>query len=76
VNDFVTSLVRTYVPIGIGYLVSLGVLPTTLSDQAAAAATAGIIAAYYLVARALEAKFPKLGWLLGVPKAPSYPPPA
>ena len=72
VNDFFTSLVRTYVPIAIGYLVSLGVLPDTLSDQATAAATAGIIGLYYLLARALEAKFPKLGWLLGSPKAPTY----
>ena len=75
-SDFVTSLIRTYVPIIIGYLVSVGVLPDTMSDQATAAATAGIIGAYYLLARALESKFPKLGWLLGSPKAPTYTPPA
>lgn len=72
-SDFIVSLVRTYVPIAIGYLVSLGVLPDDLSDQATAAATAGIIGAYYLLARALESKFPKLGFLLGVPKTPTYP---
>jgi len=72
VSDFFTSLVRTYVPIAIGYLASLGILPDDLSDAATAAATAAIIGLYYLVARLLEAKFPKLGWLLGSPKTPTY----
>ena len=31
-TDFLTSLVRTYVPIVVGYLVSLGLLPGDLSD--------------------------------------------
>jgi hypothetical protein len=72
-TDFLTSLVRTYVPIAIGYLVSVGVLSDTLSDEATAAATGAIIGAYYLLARLLEKKWPALGWLLGVPKAPTYP---
>jgi hypothetical protein len=75
-SDFITSLVRTYVPILIGYLVSLGILPSTLSDQATAAFTALIIGVYYLLVRLLETRFPWLGWLLGSPKTPKYAPPA
>lgn len=75
-SDFVTSLVRTWVPVVIGYLVALGVLPTDLSDEATAAFTAIIIGAYYLLIRALETRFPWIGWLLGAPKTPTYTPPA
>lgn len=75
-SDFIVSLVRTWVPIGVGYVVSLGILPDDLSDEATAAATAGIIALYYALARLLESKFPKLGFLLGVPKTPTYTPSA
>lgn len=71
-GDFLTSLVRTWVPIAIGYLVSLGVLPDDLSDEATAAATAAVIALYYALARLLERRWPAAGWLLGVPKTPTY----
>jgi hypothetical protein len=74
-TDFLTSLVRTYVPIVVGYLVSLGLLPGDLSDEATAAATGAIIAVYYALARLLEKKWPAFGWLLGIPKEPSYPTP-
>lgn len=71
-NDLVTSLIRTYVGLGIGWLVSIGVLPDSLTDQAATAATAGVIAGYYLLARLLERKWSFFGYLLGVPKTPTY----
>lgn len=72
-TDFLISLVRTYVPIVIGYLVSIGLLPSDLSDEATAAFTGLIIGAYYLLARLLEKRWPIFGWLLGAPKQPSYP---
>jgi hypothetical protein len=72
-GDFLVSLIRTWVPVAIGYLVTVGLLPTDLSDQATAALTAVITAVYYGLARLLEKRWPVFGWLLGVPKEPSYP---
>lgn len=82
-NDFVTSLIRTYVPIGVG--AALTWLATTFSivvpDDASAGLTLFIgalfTAVYYLLARAVEKAFPSLGKLLvglGAGKAPEYPP--
>lgn len=77
VSDFVVSLIRTNVPIlvggFIGWLVSLGV---TVPEGAEAPLTAALVAAgsagYYLVARALEKRWPFFGYLLGSKAAPSY----
>lgn len=77
-NDFVTSLIRTYVPIAVGavagYLITKGIeidanaqlgLITFLT-----AVTQGV---YYLLARIIEAKKPSLGTLLlGSSKKPNY----
>lgn len=82
-NDFVTSLIRTYVPVGVG--AALTWLATTFSiivpDDASAGLTlfigAVLTAVYYLLARAVEKAWPGLGKLLvglGVGKAPQYPP--
>lgn len=71
-SDFIASLIRTWVPIAIGFLVSWGLLPTDLSDEAVLALSALIMGAYYLLARALERKWPVFGWLLGLPKTPTY----
>jgi hypothetical protein len=83
VNDFVTSLIRTYVPIGVGAVLTW--LATTLHvivpDDASAGLTlfigAVLTAVYYLLARAVEKAWPGLGKVLvglGIGKAPQYPP--
>jgi hypothetical protein len=74
-TDFITSLVRTWVAIAVGWLISVGVLSSSLSDPAVQALTGAIIGLYYLVVRLLEKKWPIFGWLLGIAKEPSYPTP-
>jgi hypothetical protein len=76
-SDLIISAVRTYVPwavgAGIAYLVNAGFdIAPEISAAAAVAAVGLISAAYYVAARWLEARFPWLGFLLGVPKTPSY----
>jgi len=71
-NNWITSLVRTWVPIAIGALISWGVLPADLSESATLTFTGLITGAYYAVARLLEAKVPWVGYLLGSKKTPSY----
>lgn len=79
---YVTSGVRTLS----AYLVGLGltwlavhfnvVLDKGTAANLAALAAFALGSAYYLLARLLETKFPKLGVLLGVPKKPAYGAPA
>jgi hypothetical protein len=77
-SDYVPSLIRTYVPIGVGALAAwlavkgLNVNPTT-QVAITALATAVLSGAYYAVARVLETKFPALGFLLGHKAKPVYP---
>jgi uncharacterized membrane protein (DUF441 family) len=76
-NDILTSFVRTIVPYVIGATVAwLGNKGLHVSDSQVASATAlltfGVGSAYYLVARWLEGKNPKLGVLLGIPTKPTY----
>lgn len=78
-KDFVTSLVRTYVPIVVGavagYFASKGF---DLDAQAQAGLIVGLsgllMGGYYLLARLVEQRFPSFGGLLlGAPrKAPQY----
>ena len=70
--DQITSLVRTWVPIAVGALISWGVLPADLSDSATLAFGGLIMGAYYAAVRVLEARFPWVGWLLGKAKTPTY----
>lgn len=83
-NDFVTSLIRTWVPIGVGSLLTW--LATNynivIDDNASSSLVVGfaalVIAVYYAIARAVEKAFPALGKLLvglGIGKAPEYPKP-
>lgn len=76
-NNFFTSLIRTYVPIGVGAVVSwLTVRGVAVDPQDAASlavALTGIVSAgYYLVVRLFEKKFPQVGWLLGQAKVVKY----
>jgi len=78
-SDGVVSLIRTYVPLGVGLAVTylareLGVvLDEDTSAMASSAAVAVVTAVYYAAARALESRWPALGVLLGAAKTPSYP---
>ena len=77
-NDWITSLIRTWVPTAVGivvaFLVAQGV---DLSQAAELQLSGGLVAAvtgvYYAVVRAAENKWPAFGYLLGVAKAPTYP---
>lgn len=77
-GSVVPSLIRTYVPVGVGALLSLlvttGVLPTPLPEDAAAgvvtAVTAVGIGAYYTLVRLLERWKPGFGVLLGSTQQP------
>lgn len=77
------SVIRTIVPMIVGWILAqlairgLNLPPDTVTQVV----TWVITAAYYGLARVLETRFkPVWGWLLGLPKAPTYapttPPPA
>ena len=78
VKDWFTSLVRTYVPIGVGALIAW--LASVGLDVGAEAEvgltvflTAVVTGLYYLIARTLEARWPAVGGLLlGSTKKPVY----
>lgn len=76
-SDYITSLIRTVVPYLIGLVLAyLGTNGIHLSAEQIASLSATLALAigtlYYLVVRALEHKWPKLGWLLGAPSTPTY----
>ncbi len=78
IQNYVIAFVRTYVMLGIAWLVTFaaerGHVVITPHTQAslAALAMALISAGYYLLVRLLEHKWPKAGVLLGVPAKPKY----
>lgn len=68
------SLIRTIVPVVVGalgtWLIRIGV---HVDDAALTeVVTAALSAAYYVLARLLEHRWPRLGVLLGVPRQPTY----
>jgi len=72
-NSYVVSGIRTVVPIIVGFLVAhFALLHLVPSATAQAAVSGGLATAWYLIARAVETKFPKAGVLLGYPAAPTY----
>lgn len=76
-SNFITSQIRTLVPLGVGALVSyfatLGLEIDSDTQSSLIIGLTGIIQAiYYLIVRMLEEKFPKLGILLGSTKKPEY----
>lgn len=77
ISDFVISLIRTYVPIGVGALISwFATLGISLDGEAAAGLviflTAVLQGMYYLVVRLLERRWPAFGALLGKRSEPIY----
>lgn len=78
-KDIYDSLVRTFTPIFVGWVISLFVANgINLDPQFELALTTGLTPAfgfiYYFIIRVLEVYVaPKFGWLLGLAKAPEYP---
>lgn len=78
VGNQIASFIRTAVPIGIGFLLSLlaretGVVLDADSSAGLASGFAALAAAvYYQLVRWLESKVSWLGWLLGLAVPPSY----
>lgn len=75
-SDIAVSIIRTVVPAAVGALLTwladrLGIVDLDI-DGAVAIVTTIVIAAYYAGARALEARNPTLGVLLGSRQAPTY----
>lgn len=74
----VTSVVRTVVPIVVGWLLSLsavsaaGVTEEQLTLAVSGALTVLFQVAYYLVLRLVERYLPSAGWLLGRAGEPTY----
>jgi len=79
-SDFVIAQIRTYVPMGVGmllsWLVAQGMLDEATSMEAVAAISAGLTAVlgglYYFVVRMAAKRWPGVGVLLGYNKAPAY----
>lgn len=76
-STLVTSATRTGVPMLVGVLVSWLASKGLNVDANTAVGLVAFLTAlsgwvYYLVARMLEMKYPKFGWLLGSPKTLSY----
>lgn len=79
-NDKVLSIIRTGVPMLVGWVVSylfvhFGLsVPDAVQSWLEGLLTFGFGFLYYLLVRFLESKWPALGWLLGTPKQPVYTP--
>ena len=80
-NDYVLSLIRTWTPVGVGLALTwlareLGVvLDEDTGAMASTVAVAVVTAAWYALARALEAVDPRIGRVLlalGAGSAPTY----
>jgi len=73
-NDYLVSHIRTFVPIVVGWVIvwlaNIGF--EVDSTEAVAAVTGAVIAVYYALVRGLAQKWPNVGVLLGINKAPSY----
>ena len=76
-NDFVTGLIRTYVPIIVGavvaWLLTLGIDLDAETQAGLVIALTGVLqAAYYTLIRLVAKKFPWVESLLGSSKKPEY----
>lgn len=77
-GDLITSLVRSAVPVVVGsaftYAATKWHIVLSPSSQDGAILACGVVAinGYNAAARALEHRWPKLGILLGIAKAPVY----
>ena len=79
-SDYVTSLIRTAVPVAVGALAAWlsSKIGFVVDEQTQAGLIAGFtglaVGLYYALIRWLETKVPQFGWLLGVARKPIYVP--
>jgi uncharacterized membrane protein (DUF441 family) len=73
-SDYGRSVVRTLVPVVVGVLVTWLASKGLDVDrgQVTVLVEAVVSVAYYALVRLAEQRVPQLGWLLGVPGAPTY----
>ncbi len=71
-NSVIIGAIRTITPMLVGWLVTALALPETTTQQLEGALFVIISGAYYVVARWVEERFPKAGWLLGYNAEPVY----
>lgn len=79
VGDALKALVRTIVPLIVGYLLGLAALagvglPAGTSQLLELILTAVFTAGYYALVRWLSSRWAWFGWLLGYPTNPTYEP--
>ena len=67
------SIIRTLVPLIVGWLLSLAILRGVDADSLTELVTAGVTALYYVAVRLLERVDARWGWLLGAKGQPVYP---
>lgn len=78
-NDTFISMIRTWVPIGVGALIAwaatVGLELDGETQTSLIIGLTGVVqAVYYALVRSLENTYPQIGWLLGKAKAPNYTP--
>lgn len=74
-SDHVVSLIRTYVPLAVGYVLTrlAEVGPVDVDGEALTGAVVAIVSGlYYALARAIETRYPAASILLGKRAVPSY----
>jgi hypothetical protein len=76
-NNTVTGLIRTWVPIVVGgafaWLATQGLALDGETQAGAIVALTGLTqAVYYTLVRLLEEQWPAVGWLLGKASTPAY----
>ncbi|MCP3937769.1 MAG: hypothetical protein GY708_20650 [Actinomycetia bacterium] len=73
-NEIVVSWIRTVVPHVVGMLVTVAAGYDIAIDGPSLelVAVGALASAYYALVRMAEARWPKAGWLLGYPAAPTY----
>lgn len=73
-QDLLRSVVRTFVPVVVGLIISGLAMAGVEVDQAALTSVidAIFVGLYYTVVRFLESKNKQFGWFLGLPTPPTY----
>lgn len=82
VGNLPASYIRTFVPLGVGWLLSWAfrrggfILDENSTQLASQALTVVLTAIYYFLVRLAEKAVPQLGWFLGLATQPKYAPTA
>jgi hypothetical protein len=74
VSDQLKSIVRTFVPVVVGLILSgLATIGVEVPEGALTTVVDALfVGGYYALVRVLEEKNPSFGWLLGLPTPPNY----